>query len=46
MLKFLFEQTPGIVIGALISGVACVVSSRYLGWFNKQISSIRSDVGK
>jgi hypothetical protein len=46
MFKLLIEQIPGIVIGLLVGGVASAVSSRYLGWFNKQIGSIRSDLGK
>jgi hypothetical protein len=46
MIKFLLEQTPGIVIGLLVGGVASAVSSKYLGWFNKQIESIRTEIKK
>jgi len=44
MLKFIFDQIPGLIIGALVSGIACVLSAKYLGWFNKQIESIKNDV--
>lgn len=41
----MFTFATGIVLGALVSGAACVLSSKYLGWFNKQIGSIETKVG-
>lgn len=32
------------VVGALVSGSACVLSAKYLGWFNKQVKSIETRV--
>lgn len=39
-----FTFTSGLIVGALLSGVACVLSSKYLGWFNKQVQAIKTDV--
>jgi len=40
----ILAQLPGFLVGALVSGVACVLSSRYLGWFNKQVGSIETKI--
>lgn len=32
------------VVGALVSGAACMLSAKYLGWFNKQVKSIETRV--
>lgn len=46
MLSFILSQLPAFLVGALASGTACVLSSKYLGWFNKQVGSIETKVGK
>lgn len=46
MATFLLHQIPGLIIGALVSGIVCVVSAKYLGWFNKQVKSIENAVAK
>jgi hypothetical protein len=32
------------ILGAAVSGVVCTFSSKYLGWFNKQVKSIETKV--
>ena len=38
----MFDFFSGFIIGALVSGAVCVLSSKYLGWFNKQVASIQT----
>lgn len=44
MLSYIASQVPGLIFGALASGIACVISSKYLGFFNKQVNSIETKV--
>lgn len=32
------------LMGCLVSGVTCVISSKYLGWFNKQVKAIETKI--
>jgi hypothetical protein len=40
----MFTFAGGLIIGAVASGAACVLSSKYLGWFNKQVASLETKV--
>jgi len=33
-------------IGVLLGGAGCAVSAKMFGWFNKQVSSAKADIGK
>lgn len=40
----MFTFTTGLILGILVGGVACAISAKTLGWFNKQTQSIVTDV--
>lgn len=46
MLAYIASQIPGLIAGIAIGGVACALSAKTLGWFNKQVGSIETKVGK
>lgn len=34
----------GIIIGVIVGSTACVISSKYFGWFNKKVGQIETKV--
>lgn len=35
-----------IGLGILIGGIACALSAKLLGWFNKQVASVEASIDK
>jgi hypothetical protein len=41
-----YQMTPilSFLLGILVGGVACAVSAKTLGWFNRQVTSVEKKV--
>jgi len=44
MLKFFFDQIPGLLIGLAVGGGVTATSAKVFGWFNKQIKSVETKI--
>lgn len=42
-MNFVFNLAS-FVLGAAVGGVACALSAKTLGWFNKQVASVEKKV--